>query len=69
MFMLIGKCRNDDFPDDSFILIKPVDSIECAIHHAASLTHSFYDIQVVEIVRSFENAAAAEAAESSQTVG
>jgi hypothetical protein len=69
MFMLIGKCRSDDFPEDDFVIIKPVESSERAIHHAASLTSSFYDLKVVDIVMEFENAAAAKAFDSSQTVG
>jgi mevalonate pyrophosphate decarboxylase len=64
--MVIGKIRGDDLSDDDdVVLIKPVESVERAIHHVSILTSSFYDIKVVQIVKEFKNAAAAEDFETS----
>ena len=67
MFRIIGKIRGDDFPDDDVVITKPVESKERAIEHVSVLTESFHDLQVVEIVHEFADAAAAKNYESPKT--
>jgi hypothetical protein len=67
MFRIIGKIRGDDFPDDDVVITKPVETEQRAIEHVSVLTESFHDLQVVEIIHEFSDAAAAKNYESPKT--
>lgn len=66
-YMVVGKIRDENLPDDFVVIIKPVDSVELAIHHIVSLTESFFDLKVVKVAMEFSSPAAAKPFESPVT--
>jgi hypothetical protein len=66
-YMVVGKIRDENLPDDFVVIIKPVASVELAIHHIVSLTESFFDLKVVMVAMEFSSPAAAKTFESPVT--
>lgn len=59
-FIVIGKiadeqtCINEDqHPEDSFVLTKPLETMEQARKHISEFTQSFHDLKIVKVVECY----------------
>ena len=61
-YLTIGKYRGDDFPDYPFVISTELDSKKRAVDILSSLTESFYNLKIVEIIAEFKDVNSVKAA-------